>query len=66
MHKFALILSFSFFFFFFFFFFLFFHNQWENEVASLLKSDMRSLTQEEEEGGTMTMQERVIQSGNET
>ena len=61
MHKFALILSFSFFF----FFFLFFHNQWENEVASLLKSDMKSLTQEEE-GGTMTMQERVIQSGNET
>ena len=40
-------------------------SQWENEVASLLKSDMRSLTQEEE-GGTMTMQERVIQSGNET
>ena len=64
MHKFALILSFSFSFSF--FFFLFFHNQWENEVASLLKSDMRSLTQEDEEGGTMTMQERVIQSGNET
>ena len=66
MHKFALILSFFFLFFFFFFFLLlFFHIQWENEVASLLKSDMRSLTQEEE-GGTMTMQERVIQSGNET
>ena len=37
---------------------------WEEDVAMLLKSDMKSLAQEEE-GVTMTMQQRVIQSGNE-
>ena len=35
---------------------------WEEDLVSLLKSDMKSLTQEE--GDTMTMQQRVIQSGN--
>ena len=34
---------------------------WEEDVVSLLKSDMKSLAQEE--GGSMTMQQRVIQSG---
>ena len=33
---------------------------WEEDVVALLKSDMKSLTQEE--GETMTMQQRVIQS----
>ena len=38
---------------------------WEEDVKSLLKSDMKSLTQDEE-GSTMTMQQRVIQSGNKS